>query len=149
MLSGLLSEMGRHNEALEMAQRYTALAPADANAYDTLGLAWQMAGQYEKAELAFVKAIELDPGFEIAWHHRTVAWVQMGRERDALREFLRRADAVSGQDRGRYWMHAVWLYWRRGRIGEARATLAKARQLYPRLKSFPPRRRHSSLNPAA
>src|ERR1051326_1289000 len=88
-----------------MAQHYVVMAPADANAYDTLGLAYQMGGDYEKSVAAFAKALELNPAFEISRLHRAITWMQMGREHQALAEFLARAEAAPAQ-RARYWQLA-------------------------------------------
>jgi tetratricopeptide (TPR) repeat protein len=113
------------------------MAPADGNAYDSLGLSYQLAGDFEKSLAAFDKAMELYPEFEIVRLHRGITWMQMGRERDALDEFLRRARSA-GKQRARYWQHLAWHYWRRGRLAEAQDALAQWRRLAPDAASWIP-----------
>jgi tetratricopeptide (TPR) repeat protein len=141
-LAAVSSQMGRHEEAIRMAQRFVELEPGEANPYDTLGLAYQFAGLYEKAVEAFSKALSVKPDFEIAGVHRVQAYAAMGRVKETLRECLERSVvAQSGVYRWRYEGEAAWIYWRRGEVSKARAAVLNADQNLPK--------DHESWNPAS
>ena len=123
--SKVTSEMGRHEEAIRMAERYVALE-GNANAYDTLGLALRTAGAYDQSLAAFNKSVELEPDFELAILHRAFVYLQMGREGEFLRVCAERAAAAPADfNRDRYWDMTAWLQWRRGRMTEARSAILK------------------------
>ena len=107
------SEMGRHQEAIRMAEQYVVLAPADANAYDTLALACQWAGLWDRAEAAFNRALALKPEFEIAAMHRAILYRQMDGTRCESSWIVRKRWPMPGTGRGTG-SYAAWHYWRRG-----------------------------------
>jgi tetratricopeptide (TPR) repeat protein/DNA-binding winged helix-turn-helix (wHTH) protein len=80
----LYSLIGRHDEAISAQRRHVEVAPLQANAWDSLGLAQQWAGKYGEALDAYARALELRPDFEIVRHHRAGVYVQLGRFRDAI-----------------------------------------------------------------
>jgi DNA-binding winged helix-turn-helix (wHTH) protein/tetratricopeptide (TPR) repeat protein len=130
--SVIYSEMGLHAEAVRMGERYVALAPGDANAYDTLALACHWAGLWDRAEAGFNRALALKPQFEIAAMHRAILYRDMGREREARDEFLRRAKtAATAKERSRFWGYAAWHYWRRGDAAAGRAAMADSLREWP------------------
>ncbi len=65
-LSMLLQQRGRASEAVPLAEHEVELAPDSAAAYNNLGNALRGAGRDADARVAFVRALELDPGFELA-----------------------------------------------------------------------------------
>jgi tetratricopeptide (TPR) repeat protein len=128
-LSGVSSEMGRHEDAIAMAGRYVQLAPSDANAADTLGLAYENAGQNDHADEAFTHALALKPEFGLAALHRAMLYGNMGRVREAVQELLRVEQGLTPAERKRAWSAAAWILWRRGQNAEAKSVAAKALQL--------------------
>ncbi len=126
-LSGVLSEMGRHEDAIAMAGRYVQLAPADANAFDSLGLAYQGAGQFDAAAENFTKALALNPEFDVAALHRATLEADMGRFKDGIRDALGVAEK-GNRGRPRGWSNAAFIAWRHGRIQEAKSIAARGVQ---------------------
>jgi Flp pilus assembly protein TadD len=59
-------EMGLVDEALKYARRAVEIAPENANAWAALGGALVKADEPVRAREAFARALELDPGNEIA-----------------------------------------------------------------------------------
>jgi tetratricopeptide (TPR) repeat protein len=81
--------MERYPEAILYCKQYVALAPQNPNTHDSLGMAYQLAGQYDAALAEYNDALQLDPEFEPSIIHLGDTYYQMGRYRDALREYNR------------------------------------------------------------
>jgi len=97
-------------KAMEYANRYVAIAGDDANAYDTLGeLSMNLLGDYDLAEQAFRKAVEIKHDFT---PHKLAVLLQMkGRYHEAeniLRSQLRQKDMV--REGFKYFLIARLLY---------------------------------------
>lgn len=88
-LGSSLSYAGQHAAAIEHHRRYVALSPEDPNSHDSLGLSHQRAGQYQEALAAYDEALRMNPAFEVAVAHRANTFWQLGRNRDAIREYRR------------------------------------------------------------
>jgi tetratricopeptide (TPR) repeat protein len=112
--------MGHHEEALDAARRYLKLAPGEANAYDSLALVYQFAGDYGRALEAISQALLLNPGFGTAMSHRQIILADAGRYQEAL-EIANHPPKDVHPSRFKY--HAARIYWRLGRAREARAVL--------------------------
>jgi tetratricopeptide (TPR) repeat protein len=54
----------QHDKAIEMFEKQVQLAPADANAYDSLGDGLRAAGKLSAALSAYEKALQIDPEYE-------------------------------------------------------------------------------------
>lgn len=54
----------RFNEAVVILEKQTALAPNNANSFDSLGDGYRAANRFEEAAIAYQKALEIDPKFE-------------------------------------------------------------------------------------
>ena len=66
-LSGVLSELGRRDEALAMAEQGVALDPLSAIINNTLGLARMDVGRFDDALAAFRQLIEIDPAMPFSY----------------------------------------------------------------------------------
>jgi tetratricopeptide (TPR) repeat protein len=105
------SLLGRNADAIAHHQRLVALLPREANAHDSLGMSHQRAGDYERALAAYDEALRLDPEFEIAVIHRANTYWQLGRVREAIREYRRYIDlAPSPAERQRGFSSLVIVY---------------------------------------
>ena len=67
MLGYTLAELGRTDEAVAAFQRYTEVAPGEANPHDSMAEVQMRAGRHAEAEQAFLKAVEADPSFFVGW----------------------------------------------------------------------------------
>jgi tetratricopeptide (TPR) repeat protein/DNA-binding winged helix-turn-helix (wHTH) protein len=120
LLSSLDLSTSKFDEAVSAAQRFVALAPLEPNAHDSLGLALEARGNFLEAESAYLAALRLQPGFEIAMLHFGHTLVRMGRYREALQQFQHYIAAVSLLDERRRGFDAVALVHRlRGEVAEA------------------------------
>ncbi|HEV7764731.1 MAG TPA: tetratricopeptide repeat protein [Thermoanaerobaculia bacterium] len=82
-LGGLYSSLGRHKEAIAVRKRYVAVTD-EPNAWDSLGLSFNWAGEYGDALTAYGRAIERKADFDLAFYHRAATYAQLGRFSDAL-----------------------------------------------------------------
>jgi len=92
----LLSEFGRHDEALEMFQRAAALAPKNAVLRNNLGYELMLHEEWAQAERELTKAVELDANFSRAHINRGIVLSKLDRFDEALESFrsvLPEADA--------------------------------------------------------
>jgi tetratricopeptide (TPR) repeat protein/DNA-binding winged helix-turn-helix (wHTH) protein len=118
-LGGIYSQLGRHKEAIAAEEHYVALAPDEPNAHDSLALILQWAGEYPSARASYARALQIDPAFEVSIVNLGNLYYQMGRYKDALRQYeqyirLARTDP----DRARGYGAIAWIYikkrdWRR------------------------------------
>ncbi len=106
-------ETGRVSEAVEAFRRAVALRPDYTDAHFRLGLALERAGDLRGAILAYDRATELLPSLVEAWFRAGALAFTLGHRREAIGCFRRAA--ASGRKTGF------------GRLGEARALLAEAR----------------------
>jgi tetratricopeptide (TPR) repeat protein len=126
-IGGVASYLGQHGEAIAHHQRYVALLPGEANAYDSLGLSYHWAGDYQRALDAFDQASTLDPKFEVVAVHRANTFWAQGRNREAIRElqrYLELATAPSDRHRG---LTELFLIYRN--LGDAAQADVVVRQL--------------------
>lgn len=129
-LSGAYFELGQNIQGLESAKRYLALS-GEANAYDSMGMAFQRTGRFDEARTSYLEAIRRKPDFEIAIVHLGNLYFQLGRYRDALsqyEEYVRLAP--SDADRARGHGSRAWVYWRKGDFANADRELAEAGRVY-------------------
>jgi tetratricopeptide (TPR) repeat protein len=131
-LGGIYSQQGRHEEALAMERKYVLLAPAEANAHDSLGLAYEWAGQFPEAEREYLRAIELDPAFDLPPLHLGMFHVRMGRYREALPELQRHvSQAPSDLQRQSAKEYVAEAWWQMGDSARAEQELERCIPLDP------------------
>jgi tetratricopeptide (TPR) repeat protein len=129
-LGNVFSELGRHDEAIAAEKKYLALAVGDPNAHDSLGMAYQWAGQYDLALAEYDRSLALDPQFTVAVFHRASLYFQMGRYGDAIHEMRDVIDRSEGYDRDRALYELGCLYFHKR---DLRAADVVTRQM----KAFP------------
>jgi Flp pilus assembly protein TadD len=91
-LAELLSELGRHPAALELARRATEVAPERAANFVTLGFVASASGDKKTARAAYERAVTLDPADSAAWNNLGCLDLEAGRPlkaRARFREALR------------------------------------------------------------
>jgi tetratricopeptide (TPR) repeat protein len=69
------------------------LVPADADAFNGLGICWAAKSDLTKAIAAYDEAVRLDPNFAIAWFNRGLALQAAGRGAEAEASFQRARQA--------------------------------------------------------
>jgi tetratricopeptide (TPR) repeat protein/DNA-binding winged helix-turn-helix (wHTH) protein len=127
-LGGVLMNEGRTAEAIAAHEKYIAMRPAEANAHDSLGLDWEASGEYDKALAEYSRALELDPLFDLARVHLANTYYQLGRDREAIREFERYIDeAPSEVERQRGQESLAWVYRSRGEAAKAESVVGQMR----------------------
>jgi tetratricopeptide (TPR) repeat protein len=73
--------------AVEAAEKAVALAPKEANYWNTLGRAYESFHQNDKAIAGFSKAIELDPKFDPPWINRAQLQSSLGKFDKAIADY--------------------------------------------------------------
>lgn len=130
-LGSVYTDMGRHDEANAMLQRYVQLAPDEPNLHDSLALAYHWAGRYEEAIAEYNRALQLKPNFEIAIVHLGNVYFQQGRYRaaiDELQKYIK--SAPSDAERARGWADIAYVELRQGNIPAAERTANTAARLW-------------------
>jgi tetratricopeptide (TPR) repeat protein len=93
-------ERGDYAAAVEQFKTATTLLPANAQAWNYLGVACQRAGQPADAVTAYQRALTLDRDLTEAHYNLGVLWLEQGKPTDAKTEFtaytLRRSNAPEG-----------------------------------------------------
>jgi serine/threonine protein kinase/Tfp pilus assembly protein PilF len=120
---------GEHAQALEACRRYLEL-DGSANAYDSLGDAYMLAGDYAKAEEMKTKAIQMDP--KMYYAGRNLAFIEMLRGRykaaaERLKTFLAATD--DNVAKAQYTSALAFLYYRKGELGLAAKTCQQGLKL--------------------
>jgi tetratricopeptide (TPR) repeat protein/TolB-like protein/predicted Ser/Thr protein kinase len=118
----------RYAEGIRELEKYASLSAGEPNPYDSLGDAYLLIGQPEKALSHFNRALEIDPSFYEA--HGGLAWAygMLGRYDEALKETEARGAFMKqeGLPMGSYFAQRAFLLSRVGRLKEAARDLADA-----------------------
>ena len=77
----------RYGQAVPLLEQAIRLDPADALAYNALGVAWLEQANYTRALAAFDDAIRRAPQWAYAWHNRALAYTQAGDYAAAIRAY--------------------------------------------------------------
>jgi DNA-binding SARP family transcriptional activator/TolB-like protein len=120
---GFLSAMGRHEEAMQHAQRARTLDPTAPIIQTWIGLRYYFAGKYDEAIAEYAKAVELDREFAPAHWHQGWAYEQTGRFKEGIAS-AERALASDPQNL-LYLTSLAHAYAKAGMKTEARALLAR------------------------
>lgn len=113
--SAVATLSGKRDAAIEAARRYVALAPHEANAFDSLGLRLHHFGQYDDAIAAFEQALRMNPRFDLAVVHVGNAYFAQGRYRDATAAYERFLQMSTTDDsRARAYGAMAWIAFRAG-----------------------------------
>ena len=96
-LAGLVhNEQGDSEAAMKLWQRSLELDPTRADAHESLGHAWLLRDEYEKAEGHFRQALELDPRLQTARFRLAAALSQQGKFSDVI-SLLEKAGSLSAE----------------------------------------------------
>jgi tetratricopeptide (TPR) repeat protein len=134
----ILLQNGQEEEGARQLQIWLdqalAEAPADhgdrlrglvADAWFNAGAQAERRGKQETAERYLLQAIEIEPEHAQALNHLGYTWADADRRLEEALELLLRAVALN-PDSGAYQDSLGWVYYRLGRLGEARTYLLKA-----------------------
>jgi tetratricopeptide (TPR) repeat protein len=84
--------------AIGYFQRYTALAPEDPNAHDSLGEGYLTAGRLEEAAAEYERAVALDAGFTNSYFMLGQVYQRMSRNDQAVAAYQRFIALTGGND---------------------------------------------------
>jgi tetratricopeptide (TPR) repeat protein len=84
--------LGRYPEAIRELEAYARLNPKEPNPYDSLGEAYLVSGQPQKALETYARALEVDSSFTSSFRGRAWAYGMLGRFDEALAELQRRRE---------------------------------------------------------
>jgi tetratricopeptide (TPR) repeat protein/DNA-binding winged helix-turn-helix (wHTH) protein len=125
-LLGSLMGTKSFDQAVAAHQKYVQLAPKEPNAYDSLGLTYQLHGRYEEAVTTYKQGLAIDPEFDIAVFHLANAYFQLGRYNDALDLYERYVQlAQSDAERNLGYRAMGLIHLGRGELTKATAVAAK------------------------
>ncbi|MCI5076666.1 tetratricopeptide repeat protein [Oricola sp.] len=134
-LGGVLASLKDYAEAAAIYE--SAIANIDTNdatfwpLYYRMGIAYERVKQWDKAEPAFKRALELSPNQPDVLNYLGYSWIDMNINLDEGLEMIR--NAVSRRPRDGYIVDSLgWAYYRLGRFEEAVLELEKATDLRPR-----------------
>jgi len=129
VLTTLLHQAGRLQEAIAIYQEVVQLKPYDAGAFADLGTLYAELRQYEPAVANLEKALQLDPAMPEALNNLTRLY--LGAERELPRA-LEMAERLAGQQPSAVNFDLLaWAYFANGRLGEALKASATSVELDP------------------
>ncbi|WP_404422542.1 tetratricopeptide repeat protein [Thalassospira australica] len=131
-------------DILRIDQDYTGAANAYNRAIERLGgtdavgwrllyrrgIAYERAGDWNRAEADFLKALELEPDQPYVMNYLGYSWVDMGKNFNEAEDMLRRAVELQPED-GYIVDSLGWVYYKLGRYDDAVEQLEKAVELKP------------------
>jgi eukaryotic-like serine/threonine-protein kinase len=122
----LLGQMARYDEAISEGQRAQELDPLSPNINLSLGLAYVLANQPDRAKTELEKVLEMDPGFAATHNLLGLVHLRSGRYQEAIAEYQRAHDLVGENPMARANIDAmiglVYASW--GKRAEATSILA-------------------------
>ena len=118
-----LSRLGRFEPAIEHARVAEQLDPFSARALMGVASVLRFARQWEASMTQTYRALEIDPGYEIAYHNLAHNLQGLGRIDEAIASFERYSGSLG--NRGNAYAEA-------GRIADARRLVAELEQVYAR-----------------
>jgi tetratricopeptide (TPR) repeat protein len=134
----ILLHAGQEEEGARQLQEWLETATAEApeghaerlrglvaDAWFNAGAQAERRGNLERAERYLLKAIEVEPDHTAALNYLGYTWADAGRRLDDALELLLRVVALD-PDNGAYQDSLGWVYFRMGRLDEARTHLLKA-----------------------
>jgi len=88
-MAGLVGNLGRLDEAINLFQRSLERDPVSASTYNNLGLAFFAADRLTEAEEAYRKALELAPQRAVSHNNLALTLLALGRGEEALAEAMK------------------------------------------------------------
>ncbi|QKV18928.1 tetratricopeptide repeat protein [Oricola thermophila] len=133
-LGGVHASLKEYEEAAALYER--AIANIDTNEpmywplYYRMGIAYERTKQWDKAEAAFKRALELSPDQPDVLNYLGYSWIDMNINLEEGLDMIRKA--VEMRPRDGYIVDSLgWAYYRLGRFEDAVAELEKATDLRP------------------
>ncbi len=123
-LCEMYRRLGRLDEAIEQGRESTRLAGNDAGAFYNLGVALDDKGALVAARDAFARAVEIDPGHNLAWNNLGSTLNRLDDEEGALEAYLKATEIDPQHAEAQN--NAAAIYIDRGRLDEAHARLKLA-----------------------
>jgi serine/threonine protein kinase/Flp pilus assembly protein TadD len=111
------------------AERLLAIRPRSAGGRQNLGCVYRKQLDFEKSEVEFAKAIELDPDDPETYWERGGLYRDMRRYEDAIADYTRAIEI--GPARSAFYSIRAWSYFPLGRYEEAIADARRALELNP------------------
>jgi tetratricopeptide (TPR) repeat protein len=127
-LSQLLIDAGRSQDAIDLLSQ-AAGNSASPDIYDLLGDAYSQNKEFAKAEVAYRRAVELDP--DDPGHHHGLAQALLSQDKyaPALEEYKRLSELEPGTAEN--YLRMAQLYRRLAKFDESESSLMHAKQLSP------------------
>jgi tetratricopeptide (TPR) repeat protein/DNA-binding winged helix-turn-helix (wHTH) protein len=124
---GLILVLQGHSlDGIRAYRQYVALAPQNPNGHDSLGMAYQAAGQYDAALAEYNQALSFDPEFEPSIVHLGDTYYQMGRYREALRQYHHYIEVTASSDaKALGYGDIATIYLTLGNLTQAQAAVAQ------------------------
>ena len=123
----LLSGIGRHEEAIDAAQRAHELDPLNLLTYTVVGDTLFYARRFESSLTPYRKCLQLDPTFGAGHTDLARSLEQLGRTKEAVEEFVLGTTGPDGLPRPSSGL--AILYARHGRLDDARTTMQAVLEL--------------------
>lgn len=121
---------GKCGDAIPFYQRALEISPDRAVFWRNLAICYEQTEQDEKAEGAFLTALELDPDDAVGLNYLGYWWADEGRRLDEAVAYIQKA--VNLQPQSGYYADSLgWVYYRQGKFKQAVIWLEKAVQLAP------------------
>jgi Flp pilus assembly protein TadD len=116
--------------AIESGASTTKGKGGDLDLVFSLGVANERLGRFPEAEQAFQRALVIDPEDGRTLNYLGYMWADRGENLEQALELIQRAVALE-PDNGAYVDSLGWVYYRLGRLNEARHHLEEAARLMP------------------
>jgi serine/threonine-protein kinase len=104
----LLSQMGRHAEAISEGVWARELDPLALITRTNEALFYYFAGQYEEAEEKITNTLELEPNFWIALLTRAKIYLQLGKQADAVTDLIEARSLSGGSTQPLSMLGYIW-----------------------------------------
>jgi tetratricopeptide (TPR) repeat protein len=96
--TGVLTELGRYDEALATADKGLALYPKSAGLWNNKGWVYYKMGKYSQAADAYGNAVRIDPSYLKGWINQGDALVKAGRGMDAVNAYTKALELDPGNN---------------------------------------------------
>jgi tetratricopeptide (TPR) repeat protein len=136
LLMQYYQERSRYEDMIPILRRAIDAAdaahegPGDLDLVFSLGVANERLGRHAEAEGAFQRALAIDPDDGRTLNYLGYMWADRGEKLEQALELIQRAVALE-PDNGAYVDSLGWVYFRLGRLSEARHHLEEAARLVP------------------
>jgi superkiller protein 3 len=114
------------DQAIAAARKQTELLPKEPNPQDTYAEMLLLSGKFADADVAYQRAVQLEPKFAIAWYGAALARAHQGNHAGALEALSRGRDASQfGPERGEADLQMAFVRAADGKLDEALKTLQR------------------------